>query len=187
MTDRVPPTDEYYYKLVSCPHQSFRDWLLTDAGCAELQKTGLPCHNETSARSNCVTWDTEGNSCEPYPVPDDSFGTLLQAFMIDPNADPATRKTNYDKFFEQIFVAENEDLTEEHTQQILEADFSCRKFDGNKIVLAVSTTATLDQTFEQNYEDGIDLYERWDEWSIQMRKSAPAEMKGTMQTSSSAW
>jgi hypothetical protein len=47
----------------------------------------------------------------------------------------------------------------------------------------MSTEATLQQDFVMNYEDGIDLYSRWDDWSIQMREFAPREMIATMQTS----
>ena len=55
VTERVPYTEEWYYQLVSCPAQGLRDWLLTDFGCTELQKHGLPCYNETSARPDCKT------------------------------------------------------------------------------------------------------------------------------------
>ncbi|CAB9508308.1 dispatched homolog 3 [Seminavis robusta] len=186
LTDRVPYTDQWYYSLVSCPHQGMRDWLLTDAGCNRLTERGLPCHNETAARPNCVTWDTNGNSCEPYPVPSEHYAGLLEKFLTDPNMDATTRLTNYDKYFREIFIAEEPELDDEHIEKILQKDFSCRRAEG-LVLLAMSSTGTLDQSFEQNYEDGLELYERWDEWSIQMRKFAPQEMKATMQTSNGVW
>jgi hypothetical protein len=69
---------------------------------------------------------------------------------------------------------------------IVSGDFSCRAEDGT-VLLAISSIATLDQDFAQNFEVGIALYEKWDTWSIQMRASAPREMVGTMQTSNGSW
>lgn len=186
VTERVPLTDEWYYQLVTCPHQGLRDWLLTDYGCAQLQEYGLPCYNETSVRPNCVTWDTEGNSCEPYPVAPENFADIFGGFLLDPNFDPASRKTNYDKYYREIFAAEIPDLNEFQQDQVLRDDFSCRT-GNNLVLLAISSTAVLDQDFEQNYEDGIGLYELWDEWANQMRRAAPREMASAMQTSNGIW
>ena len=56
----------------------------------------------------------------------ENFATLFQEFMKDPNGDPTTRKTNYDKFSRQIFAAEIPDLDAEQQEQILTDDFTCR-------------------------------------------------------------
>lgn len=81
-----------------------------------------------------------------------------------------------------MFVSEEKDLDTATSQKILEDDYSCRQHD-DKVFLGMSTKATLQQDFQINYEDGIDLYDLWDHWSIQMRKHAPREMLATMQTS----
>jgi len=106
--------------------------------------------------------------------------------MLDPNFDPNTRQTNYDKYYREIFAAEVPDLNEFQKDQVLKDDFSCR-VGGDIVVLSISSTATLDESFQQNYEDGIALYKLWDEWAAQMRKHAPREMQSVMQTSSFAW
>ena len=54
-------------------------------------------------------------------------------------------------------------------------------------VLASSAEATTTTSFAMNYEDGIDLFERWDAWAAQMRKFAPREMAGTFQSSNGSW
>jgi predicted RND superfamily exporter protein len=187
--DRVPYTEEWYYQLVTCPHQGMRDWLLTDFGCAKLKENGLPCYDETRVRPNCTAWDIDGNSCEPFPVPQNKFSTLLKEFMLDPNVDSTSRKTNYDKYYREIFASEIPDLSEAQQDQVSKADFSCRIPDDRSdlVLLSISTTATLDQDFEQNYEEGIAMHNLWEKWSLQMLKFAPREMAATMQTSNGAW
>lgn len=160
---------------------------MTDYGCLKLQENGLPCHNETSARPNCIPWDTEGNSCEPFPVPPTSFADLFVEFLLDPNTDATTRTTNYDKYYDQIFVAEEGDFEDEQEEKILNLDLSCRTTSEGLTLYAMSTQITLDQGFEQSYEDGIDLFDRWEAWATQMLKFSPREMDATMQTSNTPW
>ena len=186
VTDQVPRDEFSYYRVVSCPAQGFRDWLLTDSGCASLSANDLDCYNVTSERVNCVNWDTNGNSCEPYPVPQTKYFDLFVAWLLDPNTNPSTQLTNFDQYSTQIFVDEDYEVD---MNKLVPDDFSCRSAtDGsNNTLLAMSAIATLDQDFGQNYEDGIKLYDKWDAWSEQMRANAPREMAGTMQTSNGAW
>ena len=55
-SDEVEANIYNYYSYVSCPMQGFRDWLLTDSGCASLQSLGLSCTNKTTKREECVQW-----------------------------------------------------------------------------------------------------------------------------------
>jgi hypothetical protein len=186
VSDVVPMAEFSYYSQVSCPMQGMRDWTISDTGCATLQSLGLPCLEETSQREGCTTWDVNGNSCEPFPVPADAWALAFVAFLQDETRDPVTQKTNFDRYSKQIFVAENVEPDED---TIVNGDFSCRisaEEEGN-VLFALSSLATLDQDFAQNYEDGIALFEKWDTWSIQMRASAPREMVGTMQISNGSW
>ena len=54
-------------------------------------------------------------------------------------------------------------------------------------LFVMAAEATTTESFAMNYNDGIDLYSRWDAWSAQVRKFAPREMLGTMQTSNGSW
>lgn len=189
VSDNVASNEYSYYSVVSCPMQSFRDWMLTDTGCDSLQSFGLPCYNETASRSGCTTWDLEGNSCEPFPAPEESMLYLFVAFLQDNTTDPLTQETNYDKFKDQVFAADNVEFDEE---TIVKDDFLCRAgddgtVDENKVIYGMATLITLDQDFAQSYNDGIELFEKWDAWSKQMRTTVPREMVGTMQISSGAW
>ncbi|CAB9512861.1 dispatched homolog 3 [Seminavis robusta] len=188
ISDLIEPSDFNYYSMLSCPAQGMRDWLLTDNGCAALTNVSLPCYEETRLREGCTTWDTEGNSCEPYPVPSEHYGALLEQFLFDPQADPTTRLTNYEKYYDQIFVAQTDELTDKQQDQIESQDFSCRHVpERDLVLLSISSKATLEQDFGLSYEDGIELYELWDSWSGQMKQAGPREMTGTMQTSNGAW
>lgn len=106
--------------------------------------------------------------------------------MQDPNGDPSTGQTNYGKYSTQIFAAEVPELDEKQRDKILTEDFTCRMGE-DLVLLSSSTAATLDQTFKQNYEEGIALYDLWDEWSIQMRNAGPREAKATVQSSNGIW
>lgn len=181
ITENVPMNDYNYYTRVSCPMQGFRDWMLTDTGCEALRSLELPCMAETSQRDGCTTWDVNGNSCEPFPVPPSSFLDTLVAFLRDPTVDPVTLDTNYDRFSDQVFVVDAVDI------QRSDGDFSCRTSSEGHILFAMSTISILDQDFAQNYQDGIDLYDKWDAWSAQMRSQSPSEMAASMQTDSGAW
>jgi len=181
ITDNVPLNEYNYYTRVSCPMQGFRDWMLTDTGCGTLEQLGLPCFAETSQRQGCTTWDTNGNSCEPFPVPPSSFLDAVTAFLQDETVDPVTLQTNFDRFSTQVFVENDVDPSS------LSGDFSCRTNSDGLVLFAISTINVLDQDFALNYEDGIDLYDLWDTWSSQMVKHGPSEMAATMQTDSAAW
>lgn len=188
VSDLVQPNSLNYYSMVSCPAQGMRDWLLTDGGCAALKNLSLPCYEETREREGCTQWDTEGNSCEPYPVPEEHYATLFEQFLFDPQEDPTTRQTNYDKFYDQVFVAHLDELGSETSESIRSEDFACRQFpERDLVLLAMSARATLEQDFGMSYEDGIELYELWENWGEQMKSSGPQEMTGTMQTSNGAW
>lgn len=192
VSDRIEPNEFNYYGMVSCPAQGLRDWLLTESGCRALANRSLPCYEETRQREGCTAWDTAAqgnNSCEPYPVPPEHYTTLLQEFLFDPTPDPTTRLTNYDKFFDQVFVAHSDDLSDDLRETVATDDFSCRRAssDSDLTLLAMSTVAVLEQDFGLSYEDGIDLYQLWNGWSAQMRRAGPSEMKATMQTSNGAW
>lgn len=155
--------------------------------CVKLQERGLPCHAETAAREGCTTWDLE-NSCEPYPVPSSSWSPLVVAFFQDPSLDPSTQQTNFDKYSDYMFLAHH--FPDESLS--VQPDFSCRtgyiEDAGEELTLfALSTEATTTESFAMNYNDGIDLFYKWDAWSKQMRKFAPREMAGTMQTSNGSW
>jgi len=180
------PMDEYsYYSTVICPSQGFRDWLLTDSGCTTLESMGLACFNETNQRDNCIPWDTQGNSCEPYPVPQENFNILFREFILDPTISPDSQESNYDKYYQTLFASDDLDFD---ADQIVRGDFSCRTHpEEDLIFLAMATEATLDQGFSQSYENGIALYEKWDAWSQQMRAVGPREMASTMQISTLAW
>jgi len=181
ITDVVALNEYNYYTRVSCPIQGFRDWMLTDRGCESLQNLGLPCMEETSLRENCTLWDSNGNSCEPFPIPAANFLDAFDAFLEDSTVDPVNMNTNFDKFSNQIFVDDDVTLGD------LDGDFSCRTYPDGRVLFAISTIATLDKDFAQNYEAGIDLYTKWDTWSRQVRSHSPTEMLASMQTDSGAW
>lgn len=189
VTQNVPVNEFSYYDAVSCPMQGMRDWMLTDSGCTALQALGLPCYDETSQRVGCSRWDTNGNSCEPFPADSSSFLPLFVEFLQDESTDPLTQQTNFDKYKDQVFVADNVKFGED---TIIRDDFLCRSgpdgSDGDqRVMYGMATLATLDQDFAQSYQDGIDLYDKWDAWSAQMRTFAPREMIGTMQISNGGW
>ena len=183
LDETVTPDQFNYYSKVSCVAQGFRDWLLTDNGCTVLKRHGLDCYNETSTRSDCIRWDTEGNSCEPYPVPEAVNIPIFRSFLTDPATDPSTLQTNFDKYASQVYV----DTVVDDEDVIVLDDFSCRT-DGDLTMLALTNAiGTTVQAFAINYENGLELFEKWDDWAAQMRKFAPREMIGTMQSAQGAW
>eukprot|EP00549_Striatella_unipunctata_P025511 CAMPEP_0118725018 /NCGR_PEP_ID=MMETSP0800-20121206/32911_1 /TAXON_ID=210618 ORGANISM="Striatella unipunctata, Strain CCMP2910" /NCGR_SAMPLE_ID=MMETSP0800 /ASSEMBLY_ACC=CAM_ASM_000638 /LENGTH=846 /DNA_ID=CAMNT_0006633679 /DNA_START=84 /DNA_END=2624 /DNA_ORIENTATION=+ len=183
VTDGAPMSDYNYYQYVTCFAQGLRDWLLTDVGCEALQNFSLPCADETMQRDGCRYWDTNGNSCEPFPLPREVFLPLTREFLLDETADPTTGETNYDQYSDLVLASTDIELDQTSS---IQNDFSCRTRDGVTLY-AIDNTATLQQDFAINYEEGLKLYGLWDTWSTQVRQSLPLEMRATMQSTLLAW
>eukprot|EP00039_Didymoeca_costata_P004170 m.71768 g.71768 ORF g.71768 m.71768 type:complete len:1159 (+) comp12276_c0_seq1:222-3698(+) len=184
---QVELSRQQYYRSVKCPMQTFRDYLLTDSACPVLRQLGLECFNETRLRPNCETW-AYNNSCEPFPVAKDTFEHLFRAMMFDPTADATTGETNYDRLNDLILIDNSGE--DDHGGEDDTDDYSCRTIgNGTEQVIfkAMISEFRLIQDFAQDYEEGIELYEKWEGWSQQMQSLAPDTMKATYQEAKGAW
>ena len=185
----VTATEGNYRFYVNCPWQLLRDFLLTERACSELLSIGLECYHTTSQRVGCTTWDADGNSCEPYPLPNkNAFFFMFRRMMQMDNIDPYSGRPYFDEVAERVHV-DNALEDDPMADSSVVKDFSCREFADTSfgvttrtVLRAISFEVKTQARFSQPYQEGLDLYEDWDHWWEAVMAVSPPEMRSSYQT-----
>jgi len=176
--DTQVPGGEY---VVQCPFTEFRNWIWNQDPDSVYNMDGAAVNPGTKELLdhkivNCINKENTANNYEDHTAGDwpiEGFWQNWQRWedwMRDemPIENPAYErgKSNYDYFNEQLWYMDNSYWTQQEYKGDA-FDWACSDMNGNitgtpktfQAFVRLSVTASYD------FNDGIDLYEKWEDWA----------------------